>query len=295
MRFKHGNGGMAFRDGIIALGKQPPARIAAGSPTERWRAGQPQDKSTPPQKTTCPQPSIHVLVSFVQTQPTAPDRPHPTPQADPGPASDAHPHRAILDDLIALATNVARHIHNQIVAEPDRTATPDLATAFDRVARGVRRTILLCQHLDTPPKPQVTRTIARKKIIRYVEDEIARITDAPETAEPLREALRERLDEPDLDDDIANRPIREVIEEICRDLGISDDCGLNLWQPRGATELAALRDLATRPTPPPTPPTPRPLQIHRGVNPDEAEFELIGERVHAAATLARNRKRLGGE
>jgi hypothetical protein len=237
----------------------------------------------------------------VQTQPTAPDRPHPTQATDPGPAASAHPnpHRAALDELVTLGTNVARHIHNQILAEPDPAATPDLATAFDRVARAVRRTVLLCQHLDSPPRQAaVNRTIARKKIIRLVEDEIVRITEAPEhadQAEQMREALRERLDEPDLDDDIANRPIREVIEEICRDLGIADDCGLNLWQPRGPAELAALRDLATRPTPPATPPTPRPLQIYRGVNPDEAEFERVGERVHAAATLARNRKQLGGE
>jgi hypothetical protein len=202
-------------------------------------------------------------------------------------------HRAILDDLIDLGADFARDIREQARTQPD--AIPELATAFDQVTRGVRRAILLAQHLDTPPKQAtVNRTLTRKKIIRRVEDDIGGVADSPEHAESLREALRERMDEPDLDDDIANRPVGEVLDEIIRDLGMADDCGMNLWLPRGPAELAALRELAAKPTPPekPAPPGPTaPPRIHWPV-PDEAGCDAIEARFAALAKSKIQKKAL---
>ncbi len=234
----------------------------------------------------------------MQTQPPGPDLPPVPPGAQPpesGPpaASDTDDHRAILNNLISLGANFAQHIRQQATEQPDRTA--ELATAFDQVTRGVRRGILLCRQLDTEPRQAaVNRTIARKKIIRRVEDDIAGMADSPEQAESLRESLRERLDAPDLDEDIANRPIPEVIEEICRDLGIADDCGMNLFQPRGPAELAALRTLAARPTPPegPVPPGPTVRPKIRWPQPDEAQCAASWARFEALSLKKTQKKAL---
>jgi hypothetical protein len=236
-----------------------------------------------------------VLVSFVQTQPTAPDRPQPNAaaDADAGSPCTPNPHRAILDDLIDLGADFARDIRAQARTQPD--AIPELATAFDQVTRGVRRAILLAQNLDTPRRQAaVNRTLTRKKIIRRVEDDIGGVADSPEHAETLREALRERMDEPDLDDDIANRPVGEILDEIIRDLGMADDCGMNLWLPRGPAELAALRELAAKPTPPekPAPPGPTaPPRIHWPV-PDQAGCDAIEARFAALAKSKVQKKAL---
>jgi hypothetical protein len=235
----------------------------------------------------------------VQTQPAGPDLPADLPPdlpADlPGTsaASDTDRHRAVLDDLIDLGADFARDIRAQARTQPD--AIPELATAFDQVTRGVRRAILLAQHLDTPPKQAaVNRTLARKKIIRRVEDDIGGMAVSPEHAETLREALRERMDEPDLDDDIANRPVGEVLDEIIRDLGMADDCGMNLWLPRGPAELAALRELAAKPTPPekPAPPGPTAPPRIRWPVPDEAGCDAIEARFAALAKSKVQKKAL---
>jgi hypothetical protein len=221
--------------------------------------------------------------------PNPPDGAHPTPEDLAGTSR----HRARLDELIELGTDFARDIRAQARTQPD--AIPELATAFDRVARAVRRSIALCQHLDDPPRQAaVKRTLARKKIIRRVEDDIGGMAVSPEHAESLREALRERMDEPDLDDDIANRPVGEVLDEIIRDLGMADDCGMNLWLPRGPAELAALRELAAKPTPPekPAPPGPTaPPRIHWPV-PDQAGCDAIEARFAALAKSKVQKKAL---
>ncbi len=231
----------------------------------------------------------------MQTQPAGPDLPADLPPDPPGTpaASDTDRHRAVLDDLIDLGADFARDIREQAKTQPD--AIPELATAFDQVTRGVRRAILLAQNLDTPRKQAaVNRTLARKKIIRRVEDDIGGMAVSPEHAESLREALRERMDEPDLDDDIANRPVGEVLDEIIRDLGMADDCGMNLWLPRGPAELAALRNLAAKPTPPekPAPPGPTAPPRIRWPVPDEAGCDAIEARFAALAKSKVQKKAL---
>jgi hypothetical protein len=231
----------------------------------------------------------------VQTQPAGPDLPAqpPAPSAATSAASDTDCHRAVLTELIDLGTGFARILHAQATAQPETAA--DLAPAFDQVTRGVRRSILLAQNLDTPRRQAaVNRTLARKKIIRRVEDDIGGMAISPEHAESLREALRERMDEPDLDDDIANRPVGEVLDEIIRDLGMADDCGMNLWLPRGPAELAALRTLAAKPTPPekPAPPGPTAPPRIRWPVPDEAGCDAIEARFAALAKSKVQKKAL---
>ena len=115
--------------------------------------------------------------------------------------------------------NAPEHVRDATAA---RTAT--LAAAFDRVARTLRRTILLAHHLDQPARPDL-RTQARTRVIRTVENAIdyaAYAGRAPDQDAVRREML-ERIDSPAFDDDLATRPLADLVKELCQDLGIYDN------------------------------------------------------------------------
>ena len=203
---------------------------------------------------------------------------HPQPN-DPGQqAADAHHYREVLHDLIGMGTTLARRLHDQAIAPAPRPAhapaapspAPDLialATAFDRIARAVRRSIALARTLAQPvapaQDPAANRAAARKRILREVEDAIQRRHHEGDTAEDLNAELHDRLDGPDLDDDIATRPTPDIIAEICRDLGLAALPGTDPWKRRTPADIRMLctRAAATnRPgaAPQPTPSTPDP-------------------------------------
>ena len=234
----------------------------------------------------------------------------PVPPDCPGPhALDTHGYRAALNEIITMGTDFARLLHAQATAHP-QAAEPDvaaqsapaperealalqssapaiqgtatlipLAAAFDQIARAVRRSITLARSLDRPLPPTRDpahhRTAARQRIIRDVEDRIGRATDpdacdTSATAADLHAELRDRLDAPDLDDDLATRPIPDIITEICRDLGLASPPNDTPWKRRTPADLAQLHARAAAPsrpgaeaprtTPQPAPPAhpPRP-------------------------------------
>ncbi len=233
-----------------------------------------------------------------------------TPQDDPAQqAADAHQQRQALRDLLGMGTDFARLLHGQATtpqpaatpsapapvpdshpdARPDTPApaTPTahtliaLAAAFDQIARAVRRNILLARSLDRPappaPDPAQLRTAARKRILRETEDTIQRAHNPDsDIAESLQAELRDRLDAPDLEDDLATRPIPDIITEIRRDLGLDAHPGTRPFKRRTPADLQTLHARAaapprqpspgpqspanaapTQPAPPNTPATPR--------------------------------------
>ena len=120
---------------------------------------------------------------------------------------------------------------------------------------------MLAQRLDEParavvPHPARQRQATRARIIREVEDMIVRHADEDEGA--LQAEFRERLDSPELEDDLGDRPVAEIITEICRDLGLMIHPGANPWKRRSPADVAALRALAARPTRPDWANTPGP-------------------------------------
>ena len=206
---------------------------------------------------------------------------HTTQPADPGqPAPGPHPHRQALDDLITMGTDLARALHRQALIqaeaahaarpphpaphaphEPPATTLIALTTAFDRIARAVRRCIALAQRLDTPPKPARDpahhRAAARRQVIRAVEDTIHRAANEGDRAEALNAELRDRLDDPDLDPDLLTRPIADIIAEITRDLGLASPPGDNAWRRRTPADV---QDLNARAAAPSRPRQPSPAQ-----------------------------------
>jgi hypothetical protein len=172
------------------------------------------------------------------------------------PVEDAQYYRWALHELIDIGVGLARLVHQQATAaaaEPAVTAdtAPDIAAAFDRISRAVRRTILLARKVAEPlapaaEHPEQHRAAARRRIIREVEDTIQRTAQGAD-AETLHAELLDRLDAPDLEDDIAQRPIADIIADICRDLGLAALPGSHPWKRRTAEDLTALCARAATP------------------------------------------------
>ena len=191
-----------------------------------------------------------------------PSRPEPANDASATQASqrdeDAQYYRHILHELVDMATDIARAVHRQTTTEqstapgaapaPALAGAPDPTIAFDRIARTIRRTIALARKLSepTPPRPVAQaaerRRIARKQIIREVEDTIQRETDGAD-AEALQAELYERLETIDCNDDLDNLPIAEIIALIRRDLGLGALPGTHPWKRRTPQDV---RDLCAR-------------------------------------------------
>lgn len=182
-------------------------------------------------------------------------------QQDPSPHhQDTQFYRATLHELIELGTGLARDIAAQ--AKHDTTARasdpdaprPDPTIAFDRIARTVRRCILMAQHIAKPVSLQPAHAHARAQahahaqVIRNVEDAIHRARTPNNAA--LQTEFRERLDAPELlealEHDLATRPIADIVEEITRDLGIAAMPGTDPFRRRTPQDLKALFARATQ-------------------------------------------------
>jgi hypothetical protein len=172
-------------------------------------------------------------------------------------AGDALYYRRVLHELIDTGAEFARVLRQQVetrFAGPDADAAPEtaiaFATAFERIARAVRRTITLARKVAEPVaemvQPAQHRAAARRRIIREVEDTIQRMNGDSE-AETLRAEFLDRLDGPDLDDDIQLRPVADIIADICRDLGLAALPGTHPWKRRTVADLTALCARAAMP------------------------------------------------
>ena len=159
-------------------------------------------------------------------------------------------YQAVLDGFVhqgaAIAKAVAAAIERATPAE-----IPALAATYERITRVVRRTILLIDHRARAVTAAIqTRVAARKRIFRDVTDAIAAERLTPERADALRVELVERLEAfdlaPDLDHEIANRPVEDIIRDIRRDMGLANRIGAPKWPRRTPDDVADILTLAHR-------------------------------------------------
>ena len=225
-----------------------------------------------------------------QSERDAPGHQAPGAQVPDAQAASALRHHQVLDGLVNMGADFARLLHSQALLEeqpapqagqpsvthptpaPAASLAPatlvSLAIAFGAISRSVRRCIMLAQILANPKPPAPAndparhRTAARKRIIREVEDAIHRTANEGASAECLTAELRERLDAPDLEDDISSRPVADIIKELCRDLGLFSAPTDPQWKrrtPAGIEQLCARAAQPSRPRhPSPMPQDPGP-------------------------------------
>ena len=162
---------------------------------------------------------------------------------------DAQYYRRVLHELIDMGADLARMVHQQAKAQaeaasPGAEPAADPTVGFDRIAR----TITLARTLDDPvPAPAAGQRVAvRKRVIRMVEDAIHREARG-EAAEALHAELLERLDGPDIDDDIGHRTVEQIINDIRSDLGLDGADGLQMWKRRTPEDIALLCARAAKP------------------------------------------------
>jgi len=208
-------------------------------------------------------------------------------------AADTHYYREVLHGLITIGASLANFLHQQAAAQaqpPQQAPAPqpepppapapnpliNTVVAFDRTSRAVRRCIALARTLTDPaapahPPPQ-HRAAARQRILREVEDTIQRTSNpGSDQAESLQAELHDRLDAPDLDDDLTTRPITEIITEIRRDLGLASLPGDHPWKRRTPADIHQLQARAAAPSRPHQPgPPPASQAVTHATPPDPA-------------------------
>jgi hypothetical protein len=177
--------------------------------------------------------------------------PPPDPAATEAIGEDTQYCRRVLLNLIEIGNELAAMVIAEAKAAappaeptPGPTPTQTAILAFNSVAQAVRRTVMLYDKLG---KPTANRTAVRKRIIRDVEDVIQRKADDLDDEKALHAEFIERLDRPDLEDEIANRSIAEIVTDICRDLGIAHLPGAHPWKRRLPHDIAILNLRAAQP------------------------------------------------
>ena len=129
--------------------------------------------------------------------------------------------------------------------KPGAGPSPECAEAYNGVTRSIRQSVMLAQKLTAPtPAPKADdaaqrRVSLRKQIIRRVEDSLYRDTPK-DKAESLHAELLERLEAPEFDDELGQRPVADIVNEIRADLGIMGADSLERWQRRTPADIAVL-------------------------------------------------------
>jgi hypothetical protein len=146
-------------------------------------------------------------------------------------------------------------------SQAPRLALADAALAYGRVSRAVRLTIALQARVlkDLQAVDEVAGRmaraaqslaeqsarqdrVARKARVERIVERLIREEAADEAqGDRLTEEAYERLEDDDIYGDLATRPVREIIAQICRDLGLSPDWS-RLAQEAWAQDATAARD-----------------------------------------------------
>jgi hypothetical protein len=204
--------------------------------------------------------------------------PHPTaPEPDPEAAqraANAQYYLRVLHRLIDIGVTMVEQVAQQALPQNGAAVlgcneigdalapAPDPTPAYDRVTRSIRRSIMLARAIQAsapapaPSAVQQNRVRVRKRVIRAVEDSVERSGRDSAQGDALRAEMFERLDSPDMDDDIDHRPLEAIIDEIRHDLGLTGPRGEHFWKRRTPADVAALSARAAAPLdarPAPTP------------------------------------------
>ena len=146
--------------------------------------------------------------------------------------------RVMLNHVIDVCVEVVDGLQAQAKTGP---ATA-VAIPLEHIVRTLRRTMALAQKYAEPPKANA-KTVARQRsrIFRDVTDVIQRSAETDREARSLRNEARERIDSPDMLDDIADLPVEKIVTDLLRDLGLAHLPGTHPWARRTPRDIAALK------------------------------------------------------
>ena len=214
------------------------------------------------------------------------------PVDDTAPIPDDAYYQAILAGLVRDGAKLSA----DLVAE-EGPAGPK-AEPYERITRGMRRTVLLSRHIaenpirttgDSAETAKAKVAIARRQIARAIDDDIVSAADDPDHLDSLRDELRERMEDPALDLEILHGSVADIIAAIRRDFGLTNSrySAPNTRTRRTPDQVRDLHDLAAGK---PDPATGAEIETEFEQRADErVEDEVEAPTVVQAATLARRR------
>jgi hypothetical protein len=151
-----------------------------------------------------------------------------------GPCAAAERQRRRLDELAEIGMDVARAVARQANAEAPAPVA-ELSLAYARVSRAVRLTLMLQSRLleagaraETEAAERAFRSTpeyARKARVERIVERLA-VDEHPDDEDRIDALIAEageRLDDEDLYGDLMDRPMREIVARLCRDLGLDPD------------------------------------------------------------------------
>jgi hypothetical protein len=197
--------------------------------------------------------------------------------------SRAERHLRLLQELVEIGMDIARAVRAEALAvadgdaaapAPSRFGRSDPGLVFSRIARAVRQTIALEEQIaagrdkareeHARSRRNVEQLIfeqrqedIREFVARAVEADAAERKLPDEAVERLLDDLDERLEDGAYDDALADGPIAELVERICRDLGIvpdwriwdDQDWAIEYLREHTPTDIGAERWLSEYPPP----------------------------------------------
>jgi hypothetical protein len=187
----------------------------------------------------------------------------------PAPRDDEAPHPAVLragsrlrdlEDLRGIGMKLARGLESRAAADPNDTGP---AEAFGPLSRAIRLTVALETRTDQElcdleagivreREEERVRAVERRRVAAETEDrsrrqEVSRLVREAaeaevadvEAFEDLNEAFQERLQHDAAYAELAGRPLRAIVERLCKDLCLDPDW--SLWDGEGWTKDAPSR------------------------------------------------------
>ena len=182
----------------------------------------------------------------------------------------AERHLRVLAELTEIGLDLTRALKRRVEAqaktwadEPPPSTERDPADAFQRLSRSVRLTLAMearvakalraliageavaveTRHADKARAKH--RETAPARVVDLVTQAMRAEIDNQEALYDCREALEERLEEDEAYEGYIDRPLRETVERLCADLGLTPDW--SLWTEDGCDEGWAFPSSPPRP------------------------------------------------
>ena len=157
--------------------------------------------------------------------------------------------RQILETLTELGLEVAVALKGKIVAAADAESADRLSLAFTRVSRSIRQTLAFKAKLAEKRQAKERETAIETSRLHFKKSQVARdvaeMVESQGGSENLLSDLYERLNDPDIEDELLTIRVGDVICGLCDDLGILID--RTFWQDKGWF----LNEDRPQPAPPP--------------------------------------------